>query len=357
MRFLFGSRRVGINIFEMLDNSKMKINEKKLNIKDYESIKNGLQKVKESLIKSNNLTFFFEKELNSQLAACNRIIYNDILSKYKEIFLQMEIKKTPTETIEIAMNLIELYNNLNIPEMLKLAHMLLDRAADHALEVGDEESVSKIRSFQLTKLPAPDFSLALKTSSQWISQPGVYLDKYDSALIKQGCFHISTIEYMGQQIDRLDFKLTYPERDQLQKRLTMLENLQLEPKQGFPIDFELKKDISYTYISKLKKDTVIKLGRVTEINFNGLGKVKIGSNTSNGSLYNRITVEIDSKYSDDKGKMKAMYTMLTSLGLGQVFHSSLDEDENRKKTMLIFRTFFPREAYVIENRIPGIPYF
>lgn len=88
----------------------------------------------------------------------------------------------------------------------------------------------------------------------------------------------------------------------------------------------------------------VKLGSSTEIQFQGIGKVIIGSDPAIWTNYNRVTIQIDS----DKS-LSDLQQMLTQLGLGSLLGVSSQNDREKIKLMYLFRAFYPKEAFVLER--------
>lgn len=87
-----------------------------------------------------------------------------------------------------------------------------------------------------------------------------------------------------------------------------------------------------------------------EIDFPNLGKVRLNTNSETGGVYQ--TIDFILPENQDKGKtLKSLLTICTALGLGPILEPQSKEVDERIKIMQLFRTFYPREAFEMENSV------
>lgn len=300
------------------------------------------------------------------------ITNNDVTERKKmnAYIRQQIIEKSTEEIIEPFKKIASSYQNLdpeilesearsafhhyklsNIPEFLMLSHRLFDLAVDRYSEHGKYQEGLELRQHQLKKItPEIKLTSSLMDKSKWESPSGLYVDKRDGGSLKQSTIHIQKFPDQDDQKKhvRLNLKVSYPEREQLQRRLDSLSRIKKDQLSGIfknGVEVKTNQDFFYPTISKTKP---VKLGKVTEVDFKGTGKLLIGESERIGSLYNYVTVVVSGD-GDAKKNLEDIHQMLTFLGLGSCLHPNTLEDEERKKIMLIFRTFFPRECFDFEN--------
>jgi hypothetical protein len=85
----------------------------------------------------------------------------------------------------------------------------------------------------------------------------------------------------------------------------------------------------------------------------GLGKVILGADKNCASLYDRVQIELDADVDEGEAARK-VDTMLTLLGLNSIMKKSTTDDLEKRKIMTIFRAFFPRDAFSIEESIKDL---
>lgn len=80
------------------------------------------------------------------------------------------------------------------------------------------------------------------------------------------------------------------------------------------------------------------------IEFEGVGKVKIGNSPDLRSEYNHLTIELN-KNIKDKDAAAKLHIIFAAIGLGSVSSTSRKEDIDRVKIMQLFRAYYPKESY------------
>lgn len=311
-------------------------------------LKNFIEVSKKGKLNENEVTkvvLFYAQIMHREYAQTLKII-----EPYQKMAADRD-KHSAEKIFDTAVQLVNFYNkNAILPEVQKTIHRLLDAAALNCIEKNDLSMLMKIRQYQMQEAPQADLTRYIESSKQWLEPKGKHFPSCDGGKVKQGSMNISTyINKSGQKVDRLQFKLNFPERELLQNQLKALSGVgKQEIGKLFPKGMSLKTGQPYSYLSKNDPKISYTIGTVSEFTFEDLGKVMIGDSPEIGSLYNRITVEIPHQTNGSNTVKKALQ-MLTSMGLGDVFQHSNDDDAERKKLMLIFRTFFPRECFEFEN--------
>lgn len=87
---------------------------------------------------------------------------------------------------------------------------------------------------------------------------------------------------------------------------------------------------------------------VQVIDFQGVGKVKIGMNPEVKCLYNRIEIDLDPAIPPEK-TAETLHLLLAALGLGEASTSPCKDDIERLKIMQLFRIYYPKESYLFEK--------
>lgn len=274
-----------------------------------------------------------------------KLTVNYIKIKYQDVIESSE-NFQPSELLNIAIEAYEYYNEFQNPEILKLVHKLLDLAVEKSIQNNNINVAHHARVYQLG-IDKPNLQQFCIDPKKWNSNEGQYFDQLDSGKIKQGCLHIASLTNQhDQKVVRLDFKLTYPEREKLTIFLNALSKMN---KEGLTDDFKVNNNVNHIYFSKNDPNISYSLGKITEVEVKNIGKITAGESKQYGSLYNHVFVEIES--TDSRDVIEKSFKLLTLIGLGSVLNKSDAGEEERKKLMLIYRTFFPKECFITENKI------
>lgn len=83
------------------------------------------------------------------------------------------------------------------------------------------------------------------------------------------------------------------------------------------------------------------------VEFEGIGKVRLGIDQRCVSSYGSVRVELDNPSSPNAAEQ--IHTMLASMGLGMCLTQSSPADIARAKVFHLFRSFYPRAAFEIET--------
>jgi len=85
------------------------------------------------------------------------------------------------------------------------------------------------------------------------------------------------------------------------------------------------------------------------IEFQGIGRIKLGGDRSCVSGYTSVSVELDNV--SDPHNLERMHTMLSLLGLNTVVAKSHSSDVARTKVFHLFRSYFPKTSFEMENNL------
>lgn len=144
----------------------------------------------------------------------------------------------------------------------------------------------------------------------------------------------------------LEFKVNHVARDQLEKRIQVLKKMPKEDMENLlKIYGSHAKDIQFGAETKNTANWWWDLGDGKhEIKFGGLGEIRVGSSKDNVTLYDRVTLEMNSGTN-----LYQFHEVLSFLKLDDALRQSAKEDFDRMKLGHLYRIFCPRDATPFER--------
>lgn len=257
------------------------------------------------------------------------------------------------------------------PQLATTLHQLYDRAATQLLGEGQIEKALDVRrqiAEGITFSPSHclhDMTAAIQKASEG-KNIGAHFSHLDTGILKGGHVSAFTRNVEGQTLDIFHFKIGYNARNELQKTFDALKNNKDALQNHLPAELRAAgvniSEIDHIFLGKEptldgeKKGEVFSAAagyapegaKALKIDFPGVGKVIIGNSKSYGSLYNDVHVEIDSSLPPGEG-IKRMHQMLAFLGFGPILGEQRNEDAERMKLALLYRTYCPDAAIKIET--------
>lgn len=171
---------------------------------------------------------------------------------------------------------------------------------------------------------------------------GSHFHGFGKGLVKGAnlCFRLRTIN--GKEIIELDFKINHAFRNQLDGAFAKLSSM---PSNKLNEVLALShSNVKGIEITKGKAEIGGFDNDVHLLKFEGIGSVLVGSRPDVVGLYSRVVVRV---FQDCN--LFQLHEMLAFLGLEDVLQIFNTEDLERLKLGLLFRTFFPKEATLLER--------
>ncbi|CRX39290.1 DarT ssDNA thymidine ADP-ribosyltransferase family protein [Estrella lausannensis] len=251
------------------------------------------------------------------------------------------------------------------PQLTTL-HDLYCRAADQFEAAGDVTKAFEARA-NAASFAGPAASSKLHNMSQAVAfgqqaQKSPLLPAHfsglDTGILKGGSLRASNRTINGNEITQLDFKLSRFARQDLQEHLLNIQNNLAAFEASLPAELKGKvriTEVKDTFLGK-KPDGSFAVedgytpyeATAIQIEFGGVGSVIIGNNKEFGCLFNNIKVLVKADLPEGKAEQQ-VHQMLTMLGVGPILNEQRPMDEERLKTALIFRTYYPQQATKMEK--------
>ena len=241
--------------------------------------------------------------------------------------------------------------------------------AQHFVSTKEFDKATELRiRTALATSPAPPLSKLSDALKNEDPKLGLRLQPVDTSLFKNQTVTVQNRKYSdGTAHLHLDAKISHPARNELQPTLDWIvanpKNLLNALPKGFCTDVSITNElVSYegrqdemgkkwagAFSADIGKSGYEMLGYQDKvINFQGIGKVKIGNDFGCRTAYNRISIDLDPNISEEEAAAK-LNIIFATLGLGAVSSSPRDEDIERIKIMQLFRAYYPQQAYVYER--------
>lgn len=176
--------------------------------------------------------------------------------------------------------------------------------------------------------------------------------------LKEQTLHATSCIVDGSPTVRFDFKLNNHGRRQMDTLLKavnsefLMKHLPAEFCQGIKIT----ERPAHVYI-EFQNDQFTSATHYTmpgtteiEIEFTGVGKVIMGTDPGNKTLYNTIYADVIQR-GNPKDLLKKVHTMLTMLGCPPVLAETTLEDKQQRALLHVYRCFYPAEAYILEKDV------
>lgn len=276
---------------------------------------------------------------------------------------------TPPENLHLhGMFLVAKAKKVGSQECKEMGQKCLEKAVAKFIENGNvaKANICKkllVQSVEFTK-EHPLYNLNALTDVDHTASTltkGVYVPNLDSGHLKNGVLKLSRRMVDEQTIDQLSFKISYPARNDLETQLefveTNLEAFKSGVCKGLCSDVVItRKAEQYLpfHDGAFHSGEAMEIidGEVIEMDFVGLGKLRVGSNKNIGCGYNRIELEFPSDLPAGQ-TLEATQKMLNAIGLSVDLHECANEDIERRKVMTMFHVYYPRQAFQFENRMEG----
>lgn len=276
---------------------------------------------------------------------------------------------TPNEWIEQGrkfLNQTVISDEQGKKEARNYAHQYLEKAAEILIKEGRFQEAYILRKEIVDNLLLQHHPL-LTALHNPLNNPtaGISQSNFGSASVKRGVLNINERSYKKQEETvktlQLKIRLSKPAQDKLIESFNLIKSHDTLISNALPqciksqINIEVTQDgyegiideSTNLFSSNIERHG-LQMGEFTKINFQGIGSIKIGL-SEYFSMNNRVVVEVIEQ-GDNKLALQKMQAMLTMVGLGPVLEFETFWDEERKKITLLFHTFFPRQAYKMENQ-------
>jgi hypothetical protein len=236
----------------------------------------------------------------------------------------------PTEPPKKEISQVELSSD---PVFKRLAQKVATcKAVEHLCDSPLQNLEGKIKENQLVMQGAPGESF----------KGGVNFHSYGKGGIVKGTnLHFQKKTVDGKEATVLDFKVNHVFRDRMEPRISELREMSNHP--------HLNEMLALTG-SEIKGihigERLIDYGtnRLHEITLNGLGTLYVGPDPKYAGLYDQIIVKVDTNPEIEK-----FHQILSFLDLQDALKPCSADDIERFKIGLLFRSFSPREATLLER--------
>jgi hypothetical protein len=238
------------------------------------------------------------------------------------------------------------------PSSIELGKKYLLLAADKFLETGDVQEAFLCKK-QLQELVVSNGDSPI---CNIYSKNPVYLQNLDGGDLKTGDIRVHNRVVDDEPSKNLTFKVNHPARERLESHLqaitTNLDAFKETVCDGMCSDV-IVSTVNDQYLVRegdsfsSKNAMVMESGGCLEIDFVGLGKIRIGKNPNIASSYNRLEIELSSNVRPEEVE-SVTQKMLYAVGLKIDLQESQPQNIERRQIMTIFHTYYPRESYVIE---------
>lgn len=241
----------------------------------------------------------------------------------------------------------------------EIGRRCLGQAATKFILAGDSSKANickqlLIQSVEFTK-EHPLFDLDSVTDVERTAfslEKGAFVPNLNGGHLKNGTVKVSSRAIDNQVINQLSFKISSPARVELHTHLQFIqdntEEFQSTVCKGLckEVIVSSEKDRYLTYREgSFHSDEVLETdGDVVQIDFVGLGKMKIGSSVDVGCSINRVELELPFGQG-----LESAQKMLYATGLTVDLHECQTADIERRKVMAMVHNYFPRLSFDLEN--------
>jgi len=212
-------------------------------------------------------------------------------------------------------------------------------------------------SFQETD-PLYNLDLSTQTITDEQIQPemGVIFKNLDSTSLSGSNIRVVKRERVGGgTFHQIDFKVSHRTRANLEATIKSLEE-DAETREilsSMGIIVAVDSSVKYQYEAPDEngkfKPVFLDVGRAVEINFKDLGRVVIGTEKPPYLLRNCISIQMESGLKQGESARR-LHIISSLLGLGPITLQADADISEKRKTAMLFRTFYPREAYIMEQQ-------
>ncbi|WP_042279407.1 hypothetical protein [Candidatus Protochlamydia sp. R18] len=271
----------------------------------------------------------------------------------------------PESFLEMGQSLVELYQkNPTQLELLTRAHQCWEKAAELYEKNKNYSQAFEIRAKIANEITIPHthplYELESKVddyvkNANIAPDDGAKFDHLDSGILKRGMLSIRKRNLDGKEKLVANFHISHFAKEKLLSTIKAIRENKEEFIKNLPehlksqltirdVDNGYFKKISDVYSSDISQG--MRLGKAIEIEFKDIGVIRVAADNEFHSMRDRIVIEVNKNTSSGLEQMSAISTVM---GLGPIFGVESFEEEERKKIMLLFRTFYPQEAYPLEN--------
>lgn len=368
LNFSFGFEKRKISALSLLQSIQMEASKTELSTRDFIQIKTGLEKL-EGILKNSIL----KEEVSHTLEVCNEKIAKVAEKSIKsepinsQAFVDKEKDVSPEAFLDLGRDLINSYQSSpNSLTLLTTAHQRWEKAAEIYEKSGDFNQAFEIRSKILTEMKMPTthplYDLESKVdeyveNAQISQDDGAKFNHLDSGVLKRGILSIRKRTFEGEEKLIANFHIAHFAKEKLMQTAHSISQHLEEFTKKLPDHLKSKiiiREVDNGYYGK-KDDTYSRnlangfaLGKAIEIEFESIGTIRIAKDNQYHSMRNRITVEIHKGNSPGES-LERLRGITTMLGLGPILGVESDEEDERKKLSLLFRTFYPQQAFQLEN--------
>lgn len=276
-------------------------------------------------------------------------------------------KVSPEEFLKLGSALLSQYQSRpQEMELLTKAHQCWEKAAELYENTGNFSRAYKVRSDIIVKMSPPSTHPLYNLESvvdDYTKKPNVFEDDgakfahLDSGVLKRGILTVRKRDFEGEKKLVANFHISHFAQKKLAKTVSDIRQHLNEFVNELPAVLKgevIIREVDNGYYGKEGEayshdlSNGVKLGKAIEIEIKGVGVIRIAKDDQYYSMRNRVVFEV-SEGTFPGESLKKLQEIATLMGLGPIFGVESSEEEERKKIMLLFRTFYPQEAFPLEN--------
>jgi hypothetical protein len=280
---------------------------------------------------------------------------------------KQDITKIPfNELEEGVVQALEIGAEITNPEDKTTLLLATEKLAQAYIENGNFDIAFRLRVFAAeTIAPTPPLAILPILLQQEDSKLGLKLQPIDTAFFKNHTLSVQKQKYTdGSTRLNIRAKLNHVKRAELQEGLDHIkkypQNLIDALPEGFckGVKVSIEADTAYLgrigpkwegdFSSDILDGYELEKASTFLIEFEGVGKIKIGNSDEFIGEYNQLSIELVPEVSEEVAITK-LPILFSILGLGTASSSSRSEDIERIKILQLFRGLYPAEAYTFER--------
>jgi hypothetical protein len=216
------------------------------------------------------------------------------------------------------------------------------------------QSLSQVTPFaQNHPLYQLDKAIAQGSKDQIPPGAGAFFQGLDAGMLSESCLRaVRRQKPGGKFINQFDFKVSHQTRSRLEEWLPTLEKDEtLKALQDAGLGEISISHGKYSYEKADPKGDFrpsLPMQDCITIDIKNMGKITIGTGSPPNVLRNRVTIQMDADLPEGEG-LQRLHTLLKSIGLGDVVMEAEPDTAEKMKMAMVFRTFYPKEAYILER--------
>lgn len=236
--------------------------------------------------------------------------------------------------------------------------LLYEKVSERYIAAENYVEATKLRLQASQMLSSDQIFESLNTYVSNHSHPilGAKLQPLGAGALKNHVIHAEDRKLEdGTEILYLEAKLNHHTREKLNPILTFIKENPEEFLNCLPSKFcqeVILQERSLRNWKRIEKNLFSKVpslgNRFCSIEFKDIGVISVGASKEVYCDYNRLVIELDRSIPEKEIGLK-LYTLLTSLGLGELAHPTRSIDQERIKVFQLYRAYFPSCSYSLER--------